>query len=284
MMTPLASSYAPGKLQSFANRFLLPGTPILSYDEKSLKPNLVKIPKNYHPRFPNSNFIPCLHYPTSSNYLILYFHGNSEDLGIISELLLEMQKTLPYDFFAVEYPNYGLYREDRNPLQMLEDSETVFNYIKSTFPSKKTIVFGRSIGTGPAVYLASQANPEALVLLSAFKSIKSVLANYRGGSLWSYFSDPVFDNSSLITKVKCPILFLHGKLDSLVNPTNSKDMFESVKNENKLARLVIRPFMDHNQFLVEKDITGPINNFLKELPLKQQDAYTDLLEIGKPKI
>ena len=36
------------------------------------------------------------------------------------------------------------------------------------------IVFGRSIGTGLACYIAKERKPKALVLMSAFTSIKDI--------------------------------------------------------------------------------------------------------------
>ena len=266
-------------LPSLVNRFLLPGTNASSYNAKVLGKNLLMIPKNLSPS--QSDFIPCLYYPTFSGYLILYFHGNSEDIGIISDLLLEIQKTLPHDFLAVEYPNYGLYKGKSSPAQIMEDSETVYNYVKSKFPDKKIIVFGRSIGTGPAIYLASKVNPEALILVSAFKSVKDILKDKWLG----WLSDPVFTNSELIGKVNCPILFLHGKLDSLIKCEHSKEMFESVIVKNKNSKLEIRPYMDHNQFHIEKDLTEPINEFLKRIIFpEEQKPMVDLLGMEKPKI
>lgn len=36
------------------------------------------------------------------------------------------------------------------------------------------MIFGRSMGTGPACFLASKYNPKALLLMSPFESIRTV--------------------------------------------------------------------------------------------------------------
>ena len=36
------------------------------------------------------------------------------------------------------------------------------------------IIFGRSIGTGPAIHLASKFNPGALCVMSAYTSIRDI--------------------------------------------------------------------------------------------------------------
>jgi hypothetical protein len=39
---------------------------------------------------------------------------------------------------------------------------------------KNIIIFGRSMGTGPATHLASVRKPCSLLLMSAFKSIRAI--------------------------------------------------------------------------------------------------------------
>lgn len=36
------------------------------------------------------------------------------------------------------------------------------------------IIFGRSIGSGPATHVASLRNPSSLLLMSSFKSIRAI--------------------------------------------------------------------------------------------------------------
>lgn len=40
------------------------------------------------------------------------------------------------------------------------------------------MIFGRSIGSGPATYLASQHKPGCLVLMSPFTSLKDAVKDY----------------------------------------------------------------------------------------------------------
>ena len=42
------------------------------------------------------------------------------------------------------------------------------------------VVCGRSIGSGPAVFLAAHRNPAALILISPFKSIRETVGSICG--------------------------------------------------------------------------------------------------------
>lgn len=59
---------------------------------------------------------------------------------------------------VVEYPGYGLYKgSDKSPSKMLEDSIVVFDYLTTVcgVKAQDIVLFGRSIGSGPATYLGA---------------------------------------------------------------------------------------------------------------------------------
>lgn len=57
-------------------------------------------------------FIPCLYLPSDygGNKLVIYFHGNAEDIGLAFEMLTVFGDTMRMHVLAVEYPGYGLYK------------------------------------------------------------------------------------------------------------------------------------------------------------------------------
>ena len=85
---------------------------------------------------------------------------------------------------AVEYPGYGIYQDkDCSADKIKQDAITVFKYIMNTLKikEKNVLVFGRSIGTGPACFLAeSHQNIKALVLQSAYTDISIVAEDNIG--------------------------------------------------------------------------------------------------------
>ena len=64
------------------------------------------------------------------------------------------------------------------------------------------------MGSGPAVHIGSYFNPGALILMSPYTSIKSVVKNKVG---WlSFLVAEHFDNLTLMSNVKCPTFIVHG--------------------------------------------------------------------------
>lgn len=106
--------------------------------------------------------VPCMYLPyyEGSNKLIIFFHGNAEDLGYSYDFASCIMKELQVNVLVVEYPGYGLYKGEPNSDQILSDADSVYEHALSNlkFSSENIIIFGRSIGSGPACYLAGTRN------------------------------------------------------------------------------------------------------------------------------
>ena len=103
--------------------FIYPA-PKPSYSANSLLGELIYVPKRRsNLRTANqrqqagqkrgTKTIPCLFLPfqTGSSKLMLYFHGNAEDLGLSYEILDHMRNSFKLNILAVEYPGYGIYED-----------------------------------------------------------------------------------------------------------------------------------------------------------------------------
>lgn len=132
------------------NKFIFPA-PTSSYDYDSMPGELIWIPRigiNDKPA------IPCLYLECSrgSSKTLLYFHGNAEDIGAAYDLLDHLRSTLLMHVIAIEYPGYGIYTGKPSASRVIDDANNVFQYLVTelSISSRDIIVFGRSIGTGPA--------------------------------------------------------------------------------------------------------------------------------------
>lgn len=85
---------------------------------------------------------------------------------------------------------------------MIEDADCVYDFILSNFENiseSDIFLLGRSMGSGPCIYLGSNRNPGAIILMSAFKNIKSVV--YENFYFLSSLVSEQFDNLKLVSKI-----------------------------------------------------------------------------------
>lgn len=216
--------------------------------------------------------IPCLFKPSQkndkSNKVFLYFHGNAEDIFNSTNNLHFINSTLPFHTISVEYPGYSIYFQDKNAETIEEDCLTVFDFLvnECKVKPKNIICCGRSIGTGPATYLASKRKPGALILISPIKSIQSAAQSLLG--LMRYIVKDRFNNFERLKDVTCPLLIIHGQKDSLIPVEQAIQLSERTGGPYEL---VLPDKMNHNEVRVYEDFLDPITNFLKRHNLLATD-------------
>ena len=175
-------------------------------------------------------YIPCLLIPPKkpSKKLVIFFHANAEDIGQAQSLCAEIGDFMNCYILAVEYPVYSIYGGSTSEDLIKRDTLPIWNFVTKLLNFKNTdiVVIGRSIGTGPALHLCTQANPSALCLVSPFTSIKDV-TKYNYGQIASGFLKERFNNKEAIEKVKCPVLFIHGKEDKLISFEDSRTLYST---------------------------------------------------------
>jgi len=227
----------------------------------SYKKKIIFIPKDEKINSAE-NYIPCLFIRNNnSKNFIIFFHGNSEDIFSVESMGLYFKSNLNMNIIIVEYPGYSIYENKKpEPKQIYDDSLTVFNWLKNKLKIDRNNIFiyGRSLGTSPAIYLSSKIQPKALFLVSAFTSIKDIGSD----KFCSLLVEDIFVSIHYINFVKCPVLLIHGENDSVISYTHSEKLAQKLEENNIKVHFEKRKEMTHNKFDIFKDIIGPINEFI----------------------
>jgi pimeloyl-ACP methyl ester carboxylesterase len=190
--------------------------------------------------------LPC---EDGGNKVVIYFHGNAEDIGLAFDLLYMFGAEMQMHVMAVEYPGYGLYKTSKpDEEKMKEDCDAIYDYLTQVVGIKESdiILWGRSMGSGPTSYLASRKQAHSLLLMSPYMSIRDAAKSLLG---WASFLTVIvyerFRNIDLIAEAKCPVFFLHGQKDSLIPHQHSVELNRVCPS---ISYLHLPPEMDHNEF------------------------------------
>lgn len=179
--------------------------------------------------------------------VLLYLHGNRENIGANLEKAQVFQQ-LGFSVLLIDYRGYG--RSEGNfpsEARVYQDVQVAGDYLlKHRGISPQDIfIYGHSLGGAIAIDLAVQ-NPEfaGLIVEGSFTSMRE-MARYRG----KYDFLPLnllltqrFESISKITKLKMPLLLIHGINDQAVPAAMSQALFNQA-NEPKQLWLV--PGADH---------------------------------------
>lgn len=93
-----------------------------------------------------SSIIPCLLLKPSSpsTHILIYFHGNGEDINQSYDLLSNLRNNLQIFILAMEYPGYGIRPGRPNADKIIENAVAVYDFLIGIgFSHKKIILCGR---------------------------------------------------------------------------------------------------------------------------------------------
>lgn len=146
-----------------------------------------------------------------ARFTLWFFHGNAEALGDLGPTL-EMLRAAGFAVFAFDYPGYGVSTGEPDEAALYAGARVARRYLRETLqvPAERTILYGRSLGGGPAVQMATEERVAGLVLQSAFVSVYRVLTR------WSLLPGDLFNNEAKLARVTAPVLVMHGRADEVV--------------------------------------------------------------------
>ena len=173
---------------------------------------------------------------TLSDYNVIFFHGNAETLEDAHQVQEWLDK-LGLSTLTFSYRGYAYSTGWPSAKHLLEDALKVWAFAVSElkFQPEKTIFVGRSIGTGPATYLASQVKPGALVLISPYTSLKVIV---QSRSFLKYFAPFLWNNINQaedLSKLdpKLCLAIVHGENDSIIPVSQSQQLYESLPDKSR---------------------------------------------------
>jgi len=190
--------------------------------------------------------ISALYLPVEgAERLLLYSHGNAEDLGDLRPLLEVFQENgvaaLSYD-----YPGYGTSTGKPTEAGVYAAADAAFQYATGElgFAPEQVVLFGRSLGGGPSTWLAARHPVGGLVLDGAFSSAFRVMTRIR------LLPWDKFDNLRRFARINCPVLLIHGTADQVVPFALALQNWEAVRGPK--AQLWVEG-ADHNNLF---DLAG----------------------------
>lgn len=158
------------------------------------------------PRAPHAGRVPVL----------VWFHGNAETVAGIAPVLREFRPP-GAALLAVDFRGYGTSTGRATVALTERDVDAIWRWLatRADLDTARVVVYGRSIGTGPAVLLASKHGVAGLVIESAFTTL-GAMARVHYAVFPAFLAGGGFDNLGNIARVRCPVLLVAGDRDDIV--------------------------------------------------------------------
>ncbi|NVJ21548.1 MULTISPECIES: alpha/beta hydrolase [Myxococcus] len=147
---------------------------------------------------------------------VVHFHGNGEQLLDQLDLGTVMNQN-GLGFLAVEYPGYGASPGQPSEQGIYAAAEAALAMLRGQgVPSERTVLSGRSLGTGVAVEMARRGHGARIMLVAPYTSIWEVAGLAFPFLPASLLMRDRFDSTSKAPDITLPVLIIHGEQDTLI--------------------------------------------------------------------
>lgn len=165
--------------------------------------------------------------PTDGLPVILFYKGNT---GTFSEdhERFERFTAQGYGFLAFDYRGFPASPGEITQTNMLEDSVAAFDWLAAK--SVPILIWGRSIGSGPATYVASVRDADALLLETPFLSAVTVAAERYPYLPVALVMLDQFPSNQWIADVEEPVFVAHGTGDKTIDVSNGQRLYKLAPN------------------------------------------------------
>lgn len=175
---------------------------------------------------PDGERLFALHHPSQNGEAtIIIFHGNG-DAAIYQKPRGQKLVDAGFGVLLAEYRGYPGSTGTPSEAGLYTDAQAAYDYILAQGPQKIGL-YGHSLGTGVATYLAAKRDVYALVLEGSFNAIADVAADhYPWIPMWPFIKFK-FRSEMHIKNMDTKILIMHGRLDKTVPIEYGRRLYEA---------------------------------------------------------
>jgi len=187
---------------------------------------------------------------------LIYLGGNAEE---VSWMLAEAHRVPGRMLLAINYRGYGASSGAPHERSLYADALAAFDWL-ATRPgvdAARIAVWGRSLGSGVATWVAAHRPVEAVVLTSPFDSIAALAAQHQ--PLLAPLLTQPFDSLSRARTIDAPMLALVGGRDTLVPPAHSERLVAGWRGP---ARIELLPVGGHGDLQADPAYWRAVARFL----------------------
>jgi fermentation-respiration switch protein FrsA (DUF1100 family) len=169
---------------------------------------------------------------------VLFLHGNAGNISHRLENGIHLTR-LGLAVLLVDYRGYGRSEGSPDEAGVYRDADAAYDYLmrRPDASPDRLVIFGRSLGAGPAVDLAVRRRCRALVIESAFCSTRALARELFPYSLFAPFIPDRFRSLAKIRNLACPLLVVHGTRDEIIPYRHGRALYEAAPDPKRFLDL-----------------------------------------------
>ena len=193
------------------------------------------------------------HVPGESLTTLLWLHGNAGNISHRVDNIAMLVRHTGLGVFIIDYRGYG--RSEGKPSEkgLYMDAEAAFEHMTSDLgldPEEDIVLFGRSLGVGVAVEMATRRRVRSVVVESGFTSVRE-MSKSSGMGVLSILLLPLidarYDSLSKMGSALSPVMVIHGDRDEIVPFKMAESLYAAAPEPKRFHAI---PGASHNDTYV----------------------------------
>jgi fermentation-respiration switch protein FrsA (DUF1100 family) len=176
-----------------------------------------------------------------------------------------IRKELRQSVLIFDYPGYGKSEGHPGQAACCAAADAAYDWLrtKAQIPAERILIYGGSLGGGPAVDLASRRRHRALLLACTFTSLPEVRQSHYPWLPVRWLMRNRFDNLSKIKICRGPVIIAHGSDDSLFPFAEGEALFAAAAG----PKLFLPPY-GHGHVDPDEVFFRDANRFLERVEVR----------------
>ena len=183
------------------------------------------------------------HVPIETDMTLLWLHGNAGHIAARYDII-DLFTRIPVNVLIIDYRGYG--RSEGQPTEagVYLDAAAAWRYLTEDcgITGDRIVIFGKSLGGGPATELASKVEAAGLILQSTFTSIPD-LANACYPFIPKFVVRSRMSSIDKIGTIDYPKMIIHSPADEIIPYRMGRRLFDAASEPKTFYKV---PDAGHN--------------------------------------
>lgn len=195
-------------------------------------------------------------------HLLMYCHGNAGDIRDWSHAMPPFLQ-MGCSVLLFDYRGYGHSEGKPSEEGLYLDGEAVWQWVeqRAAAAGKTAVILGKSLGSAVAIHVAAHTPPAALILDSAFTSMREIVHTVTPWLPDAMLPD-LYESLNIVSRLTCPTLVLHGRNDTLVPLAHGQALYDAMTCPKTLTLI---EGADHNTVSNFPEYDAAVRTFLNKI-------------------
>lgn len=168
--------------------------------------------------------------------VVLYFHGNRQNIERYARYA-PLFTDSGYECWMVDYPGYGKSTDNPTTQNMQQMAVELYKMARAKYDKNKITIYGKSLGTGVAAYLASVRDCKQLILETPYFSMGTLAQRYTPVLPSALLLKMDLTTGDYFKDIPAPITVFHGLQDEVIPFTNALKLAARMKKGDQFIAI-----------------------------------------------